>query len=290
VEVAYAASGLFSPEALRNRAGGENFPVALRFLPGAVRRHLLAIYAYARLADNLGDEAPGNRLTLLDELEHDLDLLYRGCPRHPVLRALVPMVNELMLPRQPFAELIEANRQDQRVRRYCTFQQLLGYCRLSANPVGHLVLHVFGAASADNFRWSDAICTALQLIEHCQDVAEDLQQDRIYLPAQDLQAFRCSETDLHAASASPAVRRLVAFELHRASAMLDEGAPLLRALGGWAWVAVLGFVAGGAAAIDGCQRIGFDVLSRSPRTRRCDVVRRMGQLACRPRIEWRPEA
>jgi squalene synthase HpnC len=271
------------PEVLLARARAENFPVALRVLPATVRRDLLAIYAYARLVDELGDEAPGDRLALLEALEHELDLLYRGRPRHPVLRALAPAVRERCLPRQPFHDLIEANRQDQRVHRYATFEDLHGYCRLSANPVGRLVLHVFHAVTADNVRDSDAVCTALQVIEHCQDVAEDVRRGRVYLPLEDLEANGCTVEDLRATTASPAVRALVAFELQRAGTLLDEGVSLLRRLRGWGWLAVLGFVAGGAAAIDGCERARFDVLSGTPRTRRRDLLRRMAQLACWPR-------
>jgi squalene synthase HpnC len=275
------------PEALLARARAENFPVALRVLPATVRRDLLAIYAYARLVDELGDEAPGDRLALLDALEQELDLLYRGQARHPVLRALAPAVRERSLPPKPFRDLIEANRQDQHVHRYATFEELQGYCRLSANPVGQLVLHVFDAVSADNVRDSDSVCTALQVIEHCQDVAEDFRRGRVYLPLADMDACGCSVDDLAAARTTPALRALVAFELQRAAGMLDDGAALLGRLRGWARLAVLGFVAGGAAAIDGCRRVGFDVLAGTPRTRRRDLVLRMAGRAWR--LYGRPE-
>src|SRR6266704_790138 len=167
------------------KAADENFPVALRLLPGRYRQSLTAVYGFARSADDMGDEAPpAERLALLDELEADLGRLYRprpggAGPRLPVVRALAPAVARYAIPAQPFLDLIQANRQDQRVTRYQTFDELLGYCRLSANPVGRIVLHVFGAATPHRERLSDLVSTALQLAEHWQDVAEDLRAGRV---------------------------------------------------------------------------------------------------------------
>lgn len=266
------------PSALLEKARRENFPVALRLLRRAQRRHLLAIYGFARLADELGDEAGGDRLALLDELERELDRVYSGSPRHPLMQRLAPTVHELALPDAPFRRLIEANRRDQRVRRYPTFEALRGYCELSATPVGHLVLHVFGAATPDRIDLSDRICTALQLAEHWQDVAEDLARGRVYLPAEDLTRFACTEDHLRAAVACPAVRELMYFEVERARSLLRAGAPLLDALAGRARLAVAGFIAGGHAALDGIGRCGYDVLGRTPRTRRRDVARHLLRL------------
>ena len=168
------------------RARFENFPVALRWLPAQLRRDLLALYGFARLADDLGDEVEGDRLACLDALERDLERAFEGTARHPLLRRLTPTLRAHSLPREPFRSLIEANRRDQKVHRYETFDALLGYCALSANPVGHLVLHVAGAATSENLELSDAICTALQIVEHLQDVAEDQAAGRVYLPAADL--------------------------------------------------------------------------------------------------------
>ncbi len=185
--------------------------MALRWLPAQLRRDLLALYGFARLADDLGDEVEGDRLAYLDALEQDLDRAFAGTAQHPLLRRLTPTLRAHSLPREPFQKLIEANRRDQQVQRYESFDALLGYCALSANPVGHLVLHVAGAVTAENFELSDAICSALQIVEHLQDVAEDRARGRVYLPAVDLTRFGCSEEDLHRAPAPPELRRLLAF-------------------------------------------------------------------------------
>jgi squalene synthase HpnC len=250
------------------KAGRENFPVASRFLPRPVRSHLLAIYGYARLVDDTGDEAPGDRLGLLDELAADLDRAYAGSPspEHPVLRRLVPTIRAFDIPKQPLLDLIEANRQDQRVTAYDTFDALLGYCSLSANPVGRLVLSVFRSATPENVRWSDSICTGLQLLEHWQDVAEDHARGRVYLPTEDLDRFGVRPEELGGAGpASPAFRRLMAFEVDRARDLVRRGWPLVRALGGRAGLAVAAFAAGGLSGLDAIARGGYDVLLDSPR-------------------------
>ena len=229
----------------------------------------------------MGDEAPpGERARLLDDLEADLGRLYRfqgtdpgEPPRLGVVRALAPVVAECAVPQQPFLDLIQANRQDQVVTRYATFADLVGYCELSANPVGRIVLYVFGAVSPDRLVLSDRVCTALQLAEHWQDVAEDLRAGRIYLPAEDLARFGVSEADLAAATASPQVRELMAFEVRRARELLDQGAPLIGNLRGAARVAVAGYVAGGRAALAAIAGAGHDVLRATPKPRRGRLVR-----------------
>jgi len=173
---------------------------------------------------------------------------------------------------RPFLDLILANRQDQVVSRYQSFEDLLGYCRLSANPVGRIVLHVFGSFSPQRAEMSDSICTALQLAEHWQDVAEDLRAGRIYLPARDMEAFGCTQEDLARASAAPPVRALIEFETGRAKALLDAGAPLIAALRGAARAAVAGYVAGGRAALAAIAAADHDVLRRVPRPRRRRVA------------------
>ena len=255
------------------RAAGENFPVALRVLPTSRRRYLMAVYGFARTADDIGDRAPPEqRLRLLDELEADLRRLYAGRdggqPGSRVVRALGPAVSDCGIPMQPFLDLIQANRQDQAVSRYQTFEDLVGYCRLSADPVGRIVLHVFGSFSPERAELSDSICTGLQLAEHWQDVAEDLRAGRVYLPAQDLDRFGCTEQDLAQASAPPQVRKLVAFETGRALALLDAGAPLIGTLRGTARVAVAGYVAGGRAALAAIAAADHDVLRATPRPRK----------------------
>jgi squalene synthase HpnC len=257
-------------------APGENFPVALRVLPARHRRHLTNLYFFARLTDDLGDEARDTqadvstlRLQLLDELAADVDRIYAGgTPQSPVMRAMAETVRECHVPAQPLLDLIEANRQDQKVIRYDTFAELTRYCELSANPVGQIVLYIFGAATRPRIALSDNICTALQLVEHWQDVAEDLGNGRIYLPGEDLERFGCTEADLAAPSAGPAVRELMRFETDRAARMLDSGAPLVHTLYGAARLAVAGYLAGGRAALAAIRAQDYDVLRRTPRGRK----------------------
>ena len=261
------------------RSAGENFPVALRLLPARHRQHLMAVYGFARTTDDIGDRAPPEqRIRLLDELEDDLRSLYAGQsadgggPKTQVVRALGPAVTDCGIPMQPFADLIQANRQDQVVGRYQSFEDLLGYCRLSANPVGRIVLYVFGCFSERRAELSDSVCTALQLAEHWQDVAEDFRADRIYLPAQDMKEFGCTAHHMVPTSPSPTappqVRALIAFETERATAMLDAGAPLIATLRGAARVAVAGYVAGGRAALAAIAAVGHDVLRGTPAPRK----------------------
>lgn len=227
-DAAYAATTARSPavdtmptvDAVMAQADEENFPVALWLLGPRVRRHLLAIYGFARLVDDIGDEVAGDRLALLDQVEHELDV-----PQHPVMRALACTARECRLPRDPLLRLIEANRRDQVITRYETFDQLLGYCQLSAAPVGELVLHVLGAATPERIALSDRICAGLQVVEHLQDRDEDLARGRSYIGDYD-----------------GAVQ---------ARQLLDDGAPLVRQLRGRARLAVAGFLAGGRAALDG---------------------------------------
>jgi squalene synthase HpnC len=264
---------------LRGRERAENFPVALRVLPRRLRVDLAAVYDVARVVDDLGDDAPGDRVAQLEAFAAALATIWQGgTPRAAVLRRLAGTVRDRGLPQEPFDRLIQANIMDQRVTRYATLDDLLGYCRLSADPVGRVVLDVFGVATPQRLAWSDRICSALQLIEHWQDVAEDRRAGRIYLPAEDLHRFGVAETDLDAAHSTPAVRDLIAFEAGRAREMLLGGLPLLRELRGWARLAIAGYVAGGLAAVDGLRRAGWEVLPGSPGVRRSDLVRRLTWL------------
>jgi squalene synthase HpnC len=245
-------------------APGENFPVSPIVLPADIQADLRAIYGFARLVDQVGDAAEGDRLALLDAMEADLDRIWSGTPRMPVHQALVATVRTRDLPPEPFHRLVAANRQDQMVNRYETFDDLVRYCTLSADPVGRLVLGVFGAATPERIALSDRICTALQLIEHLQDVAEDHRAGRIYLPRTDLVAYGVSEADLVTSPASSAVRALTAFQAERARAVLDEGTPLVRTVPGRLRLALAGFVGGGRAALDAIRRAGYDVTAHSP--------------------------
>jgi squalene synthase HpnC len=303
---AASASAEMIGSAAADQASGENFPVALRMLPGRYRRRLEAVYGFARAVDDMGDEAPpGERVRLLDELEADLGRLYQfqdpslrdgsgpaapaldgsapdgpgqdgpaqDGPRIGVIRALAPVVADCAIPQQPFTDLIKANRQDQVVARYRTFDELAAYCELSANPVGRIVLYVFGAATPDRIALSDRICTALQLAEHWQDVAEDFRAGRIYLPAVDMDRFGCQEADLAGERAAPQLKALLAFEVRRARQLLDEGTPLVGNLRGAARVAVAGYVAGGRAALAAITAAGYDVLRATPRPRHSRIAR-----------------
>ena len=250
-------------------ASGENFPVALRVLPQRYRRHLTNLYFFARLTDDLGDEARAStddvttlRLALLDELAADVTRIYEGgTPGSPVMRAMAETVRDCQVPARPLLDLIQANRQDQQVTRYRTFAELAQYCELSANPVGQVVLYIFGAATPERLALSDRICTALQLAEHWQDVAEDLALGRIYLPAEDLERYAVTEADLAQPSAGANVKKLMRFETDRAAGLLDEGAPLVGTLRGAARLAVAGYLAGGRAALAGIRKQKYDVLS-----------------------------
>ncbi len=256
------------------KASAENFPVALRLLPVRSRQYLMALYVFARSVDDIGDLAPvADRSGLLAEAEADVRALYAGeAPQIAAVRGLVPVVRDCDVPMQPFLDLVEANRMDQVVSRYQTFDELLGYCSLSANPVGRIVLHIFGVFSSDRAELSDHVCTGLQLAEHWQDVAEDLAAGRVYLPAEDLRQHGCTEADLAARSASPPVRRLIAFEVARARAVLDAGAPLIGNLRGAARAAVAGYVAGGRAALAAITAADFDVLAATPHPQRARVA------------------
>lgn len=265
------------------QAGDENFPVASMLLPRRHRAHLLALYGFARLVDDVGDEAPpGDRLRLLDQVEADVDRIWNGTPRIPAVRALAGTVAACGLPAEPLRKLIEANRRDQSVTRYDTFDDLLGYCALSADPVGHLVLGIFGAATPLRVKRSDMICSALQVIEHCQDVGEDYARGRIYLPQQDLKRFGCGEADLAGPDTPTRLRGVIALQARRAGRMLATGAPLVTTLPGFARVAVAGYAGGGLAALHSLDRAAYDVLGRPARPRRGRLVYEWLRLLARP--------
>lgn len=244
------------------REAGENFPVALRLLPARRREHLHAVYGYARTVDELGDSYAGDRVAALRRFREETASIWRGAtPLAPVLRRLAATVHACGLSEQPFLDLIEANLRDQQVRRYATFEDLVGYCRLSADPVGRIVLELFDSSTPERVALSDRVCTGLQLVEHLQDIAEDRRSGRIYLPQDSLRRYGVREEDLDAASASAALRRCVLAEVDRAEEWLRAGSPLVGRLSGWARVAVAGFVAGGLATVAALRASGGDVLA-----------------------------
>ena len=251
----------------------ENFRVANPILPRPLRADLYALYGFARLVDDIGDEAEGDRLAMLGWLDGQVDALYAGRPDHELMQRLLPTVRAHAIPPDPFRRLIEANRRDQTVTRYRTFDELLDYCRLSADPVGHLVLYVFDSATPERVALSDRVCSGLQIVEHLQDVAEDLERGRVYLPLEDMESYGCTVEDLGRQPTPVGVRQVVAFEAMRARRLLDEGAPLVRMLPWRAGLAVAGFVAGGRAALSAIERRDHDVLSGAPRA---SQARRLG--------------
>jgi squalene synthase HpnC len=246
-------------------AAAENFSVAPLLVGRETCSHLTAIYGFARLADQLGDEVEGDRPALLDELERELGRAYDGTSTHPLLRRVAVSARACDLPRGPFLRLIEANRLDQRQARYATFEDLLAYCDLSANPVGELVLHVFDAATPERITLSDKVCSALQLAEHWQDVGEDFRRGRVYLPTEDRVRFDVAEDELGATRTSDGLKRLLSFEVGRARSLLDEGAPLVGLLRGRARFAVAGYAGGGRAALDAVTAADCEVLAGVPR-------------------------
>ncbi|MFJ1747965.1 squalene synthase HpnC [Streptomyces sp. NPDC088116] len=281
-----------------DKAADENFPVAPFFLPRAWRDDLMAVYGYARLVDDIGDGdlTPGgddarhlgvdpgqadDRLAMLDAFEADLHRVFDPAgppPGHPLLRALTPTVRRRSLTPEPFLGLIAANRQDQLVRRYETYDDLLAYCELSANPVGRLVLQLTGTASPERVRRSDAVCTALQIVEHLQDVTEDLGRDRVYLPAEDMKRFHVTEAELAAPTGGAAVRSLIAYEAERARLLLDEGTLLVGSVHGRLRLLLAGFVAGGRAALASIAAAGHDVLPGPPKPTKARLLREVGAV------------
>ena len=263
-----------APALLAAKARNENFPVASHLLARDVRVKLMAIYGFARLADDLGDEAEGDRLALLDWLDSELDRAASGNATHPALQQLTPVIRELDLDLDPFRNLIEANRMDQRTTRYRSFGDLVEYCMFSAAPVGRLVLAVFGVSTAERIALSDEVCIGLQVVEHLQDIGEDARRGRIYMPADDMERFSCTEAELLATEASPALRRVVAMEVGRARALLAAGAPLAASLRLGPRAAVVGFAVGGMAALDSIERAGGDVLKSHCGPHKLDFARR----------------
>lgn len=275
-----------SEEALLEKAAVENFPVALFLLPKERREDLLSVYRYARLVDDVGDEGdlgPAERLALLDRLEEELDAAFAGRAVHPVFSRLSATITRRGLERKPFADLIEANRLDQEVTSYPTFEDLIGYCRLSADPVGRLVLAVFSESGEELVRLSDLICSALQVVEHLQDVPEDATRGRVYLPEEDLRRFGVDASLLAgpvpAGGAPDAFRRLLSFEVARARAMLEEGSLLVGAVrSSSAALAVSGFAGGGLAQLEALERAGYDVWHGPVKAHRTAVLARAASL------------
>jgi squalene synthase HpnC len=271
--------------AIAAKSMAENFPVALRILPRGPREDLGAFYTFARYVDDLGDEYEGDRIAALGAVDEDLARLASGgTPRLEPVRGLLRLVGDGRVPFEPFSDLVAANLMDQHKPRYATFAELVSYCKLSANPVGQVVLHLAGQATDQNIADSDAVCTGLQIIEHLQDVAEDFRAGRIYMPREDLTAFGVSEADFTGTHSSEDLKALLRWEGGRAAVLLSRGVPLVRRLRGWARPAVTGYVAGGRAALTALRRADFDVLAGAPAPTKAATVRAaMGVLMGRRR-------
>jgi squalene synthase HpnC len=265
------------------RSHYENFTVASWLMPRAMRPHMYAIYAYARIADDFADEE--RDLAKLDAWERELDLALAGAPRHPVMLALADTVRRFDIPRQPLADLLVAFRSDVNFAGFDTLDDLLGYCRNSANPVGRLVLYLFGYRDPERQRLSDMVCSGLQLANFWQDVAVDLAKGRIYFPRRDLERFGVAPTDLARGEATPDFVALMRHEIGVARAMLAEGG------GGLALAVdrrlsrdILMFAGGGLAILRAIERVGCDVFHHRPELYRLDYLK-LGWNAIRGRLE-----
>jgi len=244
----------------------ENFSVATWFLPQRLRQDFFNVYAYCRISDDLGDEVgdANASLRLLDQWEAELDACYGGNPRHPVFVALAETVRKCEIPKQTFADLLTAFRQDQRVSRYSRFEDLLGYCRYSANPVGHLVLYVCGYRDAERQALSDFTCTALQLANFWQDVSPDYANGRIYLPLEDLRRFGVTEDDIAAQRNTSAFCDMMRFEVERARDWFRRGLPLIEKVDRELALDLELFSRGGQEILNAIEAQGYNVLGRRP--------------------------
>ncbi len=248
------------------RSHYENFSVATWFLPRRLRQHFFNVYAYCRISDDLGDETgnPEASLHLLDEWESELNACYEGNPKHPVFVALAGTVREFEIPKHEFADLLTAFRQDQRVTRYETFDDLLGYCKYSANPVGHLVLYLCGYRDVERQELSDFTCTALQLANFWQDVSVDYGKGRIYLPLEDMKEFGLTEADIEANNNSTQFCEMMRFEVQRAREWFSRGLPLVGKVSRDLAIDIELFSRGGQEILNAIERQGFAVLGRRP--------------------------
>jgi squalene synthase HpnC len=244
----------------------ENFSVATWFLPKHLRQDFLNVYAYCRISDDLGDEVgdPSAALALLDEWQAELDACYAGTPRHPVFVALAETVKKFAIPKHEFSDLLIAFRQDQTVTRFQTFDDVLAYCRYSANPVGHLVLYLCGYHDAERQQLSDYTCTALQLANFWQDVTVDYAKGRIYLPLEDLRRYSVNEEDLAQNRNTPAFCEMLKFEVERARQWFDRGLPLVKKVDKALALDIELFSRGGQEILNAIERQGFAVLGRRP--------------------------
>ena len=253
------------------RAHYENFTVASWLMPRGMRPHMHAIYAYARIADDYADEEKS--IAKLDEWEHELDRAYAGRARHPVMVALADTVRRYDIPREPFADLLEAFRSDVNFAGFETIDDLTGYARYSANPVGRIVLYLFGYRDAERQRLSDLICSGLQLANFWQDIAIDFGKGRVYIPRRDLERFGVSTPDLRDGVVSDGFVALMKHEVGCARDMLISGAGLSRVVDRRLRRDVLMFAGGGLAILRAIEGVGYDIFRRRPKLSRLDYVK-----------------
>ena len=264
----------------------ENFTVASWLMPREMRRHMYAIYAYARMADDFADEH--HDLAMLDAWQRELDLAYAGAPRHPVFIALADTVRRYEIPREPFQDLLVAFRSDVDFKGFDTLDDLLGYSRYSANPVGRLVLYLFGYRDSARQHLSDLVCSGLQLANFWQDVAIDLGKGRIYLPRDDMERFGVSAAMLAALKSgeksSNNFAELMRHEVGVARAMLKEGGELHRQVDRRLCRDIAMFAGGGLAILRAIERVNYDVFRARPELTKLDYLK-LGWNALRGRLE-----
>ena len=258
----------FSAELARRHY--ENFSLASLLVPRRLRKHIFSLYGFFRTTDDLGDEAPGDRLALLDRWEEELEAAFQGKARHPVMVALGETARRFDLPIEPFRKIIQANRMDQKVHRYRTYGELLRYCDHSANPVGRLYLMLFGYRDEGLFALSDATCSALQLTNFWQDISRDLEKGRIYIPLEDMEKFGYSEEDLLRGVVDARFRQLMELEVGRARELFHKGYPLYKHLRGFLRVEARLFSEGGLAVLRKIERLNYDTLHHRPTLSRAE--------------------
>jgi squalene synthase HpnC len=244
----------------------ENFSVASWFLPRPLRQHFFNVYAYCRISDDLGDEVgdPAASLELLEQWQRELDACYDATPKHSVFVALAETVREFDIPKREFSDLLRAFRQDQTVTRFETFNDLLAYCRYSANPVGHLVLYLCGYRDPERQQLSDFTCTALQLANFWQDISVDYEKGRIYLPLEDLRRFNVSQRDLADNQNTPAFRAMMKFQVERARDWFRQGLPLIEKVDGELAIDLDLFSRGGQEILNAIEKQDYAVLGNRP--------------------------
>jgi squalene synthase HpnC len=268
------------------RSHYENFSVASWFLPKHLQQHFFNVYAYCRISDDLGDEVGDTAasLRLLDQWEAELDACYSDDerPRHPVFVALAETVRKFEIPKHEFVDLLTAFRQDQRVTRYERFDDLIGYCRYSANPVGHLVLYLCGYRDAERQQLSDYTCTALQIANFWQDVSRDFEKGRIYLPVEDLRRFGVAEDTIRLGENSPRFREMMQFEVVRAREWFAQGLPLIARVEGKLALDIELFSRGGQEVLNAIERQEYAVLGRRPSISKARKLALVARAALHP--------